>query len=163
MPAPNVAVRPALDGDRAFVERVYFETQRWIIEALLGWRGDDVEAERFAEQYDAANTSIIVVDGTDAGWLTVQRDADIYVQSIYLVAKQQRRGIGTRLLHQLLDEGARSGIAVRLDTARINPARRLYERLGFVAVREDRFKIYMTCHPEPVEGPPQPELPRSER
>jgi GNAT superfamily N-acetyltransferase len=136
-------MRPALASDRAFVEQVYFETQRWIIEALLGWRGDDVEAERFAEQYDAANTAIIVVDGADAGWLTVQREADIYVQSIYLVAKQQRRGIGTRLLQQLLDEGRKSGVAVRLDTARINPARRLYERLGFSVVSEDRFKIYM--------------------
>ena len=136
-------MRQALESDRAFVERVYFETQRWIIEALLGWRGDDVEAERFAEQYDAANTAIIVVDGDDAGWLTVQRDSDIYVQSIYLVAKQQRRGIGTRLLQQLLDEARKHGTTVRLDTARINPARRLYERLGFAVVREDRFKIYM--------------------
>jgi ribosomal protein S18 acetylase RimI-like enzyme len=136
-------MRQALESDRAFVERVYFETQRWIIEALLGWRGDDVEAERFAEQYDAANTAIIVVDGDDAGWLTVQRDSDIYVQSIYLVAKQQRRGIGTRLLQQLLNEARKHGTTVRLDTARINPARRLYERLGFAVVREDRFKIYM--------------------
>jgi GNAT superfamily N-acetyltransferase len=121
----QIALRPALASDRAFAERVFFETQRWIIEALLGWRGDDVEAERFAEQYDAANTSIVVVDGEDAGWQTVQRGADIYLQSIYLVSKHQRHGIGTRLLGELLDEGRKHGTAVRLDTARINPARRL--------------------------------------
>jgi ribosomal protein S18 acetylase RimI-like enzyme len=139
----QLALRPALENDRAYVERVYFETQRWLIEALLGWRDDDVESERFADQYDAANTSIIVVDGEDAGWLTVQRGADIYVQSIYLVAKYQRHGIGTRLLQQLLDEGNERGTVVRLDTASINPARRLYERLGFTVVREDGFKVYM--------------------
>jgi ribosomal protein S18 acetylase RimI-like enzyme len=141
--APKIALRRALESDRAFVECVYFETQRWIIEALLGWRGDDVESERFAEQYDAPNTSIVTVDGEDAGWLTVQRGSDIYLQSIYLVAKHQRRGIGTRLLQALLDEGRERGTAVRLDTARINPARRLYERLGFTTISEDRFKIYM--------------------
>jgi ribosomal protein S18 acetylase RimI-like enzyme len=141
--APDFALRPALASDRAFVERVYIQTQRWIIEALLGWRGDDVESERFADQYDAANTAIIVVDGEDAGWLTVQRGADIYLQSIYLVPKAQRHGIGTRLLQDLLDEGREQGTVVRLDTARINPARRLYERLGFAVVREDRFKVYL--------------------
>lgn len=142
MPA-HIALRPALANDRAFIERVYFETQRWIIEALFGWRGNDVESELFAEQYDAANTSIIVVDGEDAGWLTVQRGADIYLHSIYLAPKRQRHGIGTQLLQQLLDDGLEHGITVRLDTARINPARRLYERLGFTIVREDRFKVYM--------------------
>ena len=154
MPA-QIALRPALASDRAFVEHVYYDTQRWIIEALLGWRGDDVEAERFAEQYDAPNTSIVVVDGEDAGWLTVQRGADIYLQSLYLVPKHQRHGIGTQLLTQLLNEGRTHRTTVRLDTARINPARRLYERLGFVVVSEDRFKIYMACHPELVEGQPQ--------
>ncbi len=142
MPA-QIALRPALAGDRAFVERVYFETQRWLIEALFGWRGDDVESEQFAEQYDASNTSIVVVDGEDGGWLTVQRSDDIYLHSIYLAPKHHRRGIGTHLLQQLLDEARELDLALRLDTARINPARRLYERLGFTVVREDRFKVYM--------------------
>ena len=102
-----------------------------------------MESARFAEQYGAPNTSIVTVDGEDAGWLTVQRGSDIYLQSIYLVAKHQRRGIGTRLLQALLEEGRERGTAVRLDTARINPARRLYERLGFTTISEDRFKIYM--------------------
>ncbi len=110
---------------------------------MFGWRGDDVESERFAEQYDAANTSIVVVDGEDGGWLTVQRGSGIYLHSIYLAPKLHRRGIGTHLLQQLLDEGRERDLAVRLDTARINPARRLYERLGFTVVREDRFKVYM--------------------
>jgi ribosomal protein S18 acetylase RimI-like enzyme len=141
--AAHIALRRARANDRAFIERVYFETQRWIIEALFGWRGSDVESERFAEQYDAANTSIVVVDGEDAGWLTVQRGVDIYLHSIYLLPKAQRHGIGTRLLQQLLDEGREDATVVRLDTASINPARRLYERLGFTVIREDRFKVYM--------------------
>lgn len=53
-------------------------------------------------------------------------------------------GIGTRLLHRLIefarDEGYRS---IRLDVIDTNPsARRLYERIGFTAVRTERF-VYL--------------------
>lgn len=40
--------RSATTEDRLFVESIYFETQRWIIETLFGWRGDEFERSKFA-------------------------------------------------------------------------------------------------------------------
>ena len=40
-------LRPATSDDVPFIESVYFETQRSIIESLFGWRGDEVEREKF--------------------------------------------------------------------------------------------------------------------
>ena len=50
-------------------------------------------------------------------------------------------GIGSQLLQELQDYARRNGFAnIRLDVIDTNPgARRLYERLGFVAVRTERF------------------------
>jgi hypothetical protein len=52
----DIIFRAATSTDRAFVESVYFATQRWLIEELFGWRGDDVERTKFAEFYDEQNT-----------------------------------------------------------------------------------------------------------
>jgi ribosomal protein S18 acetylase RimI-like enzyme len=143
MDAPAYSLRPVRADDREFVERVYFETQRWIIEALFGWSDDETERANFADTYDEEHTQIVVVDGQDVGWLTVQRTRDIHLDSIYLVPSQQRKGIGTALLRSLIAEADKSGSVLRLSTAKINPARRLYERLGFIVVDEGPYKIHM--------------------
>lgn len=139
----DIILRAAADEDFPFIQAVFFETQRWIIEALFGWRGEDVEIAKFLDSYDSGNTSIIVVHGENAGWLTVLRDEDIELESLYLTSSMQRRGIGTWLLQGLIDEATSAGKPLRLSTAKINPARRLYERLGFLDISEDGYKVYM--------------------
>ncbi len=143
-PEPGIAFRKAVPGDRPFVERVYFATHRHIIEALFGRRGDDVEHRKFEEFYNEESSAIIVVEGEDIGWLTVRREADqIELDSIYLRGESQRQGIGTRIIRDLIREAAAARVPLRLSAAKINEARRLYERLGFRTTREDDLKVYM--------------------
>lgn len=140
----TVALRPAEESDKPFIESVYFDTNRWLIEKLFGWRGDDFERERFSETLDLAATSIVRVDGFDAGWLMVRRtENDISLVQIYLCAQWQNRGVGSLLIGQLIDEARAQRIPLKLSTAKINPARRLYERLGFAEVGQSEHKIYM--------------------
>jgi len=111
---------------------------------LFGWRGDTEEREKFWESYDGGpNTQIIVVDCNDVGWLTVRRGTDIYLDSIYLAQGMQGAGVGGFLIKNLLDEAQAGNMKVRLSTAKINPARKLYARLGFAVVGEDQYKVYM--------------------
>jgi GNAT superfamily N-acetyltransferase len=137
---------PATEQDRSFVEAIYFETQRPIIEELFGWRGDAFESANFRSKfYHEHDTSIIVVDGEAVGWLAVRRDPQqIYLDGIYLTTSAQNRGIGTSILRTLMDEAKVARLPLRLSAAKINRAVTLYERLGFSATHSDEFKIYMT-------------------
>ncbi len=108
---------------------MYFGTQRWLIEKLFGWRGDDFERRRLSEILDLAVTSIVLVDGND-------------LEQIYLSPPWQNRGVGSLLIRQLIEEAQRHRVPLRLSTAKISPARRLYERLGFVEVAQSEHKIY---------------------
>ncbi len=144
----DISCKPVSVSDEPFVETVYFETHRWIIEELFGWRGDDIEREKFRESYDAQNTNIILAAGIPIGWWTVQRGPDaIHLEAIYLLAAHQGHGVGTRLIRNILAEAQEAGIPVRLSTAKINPARELYTRLGFSLTHEDRYKAYFEHAP----------------
>ena len=46
-------------------------------------------------------------------------------------------GLGTALLHDLLDEAAAAGTAVSIHVEKFNPAMSLYRRPGFVAAGEE--------------------------
>jgi GNAT superfamily N-acetyltransferase len=119
----SVELRPATPADWAFAQRVYFDTQRWLIETLFGWRGDDIERTKFDGFYDEQNTKIVQIDGEDIGWLTVFCESDrVEVDSIYLEPTSQKAGLGTYLLSQIISEAQAKRKRVTISTAKINPA-----------------------------------------
>jgi GNAT superfamily N-acetyltransferase len=141
MPVP-FALRPALPFDFEFCRRLYFEGSAWIILAL------DLDMARqrlsFRHQWQAAEVRIITVAGQDAGWVqTEPQDDVIFLKQIYLTRSLQRQGIGSLVIQGVIEEAANTGKAVTLGVAKINPAQRLYERLGFPVTHEDQDKFYM--------------------
>ncbi|HEY3675217.1 MAG TPA: GNAT family N-acetyltransferase [Candidatus Tumulicola sp.] len=140
----HVSYRPAVASDRAFIESLYFETQRWIIERLFGWRGDDVERQKFDAFYNELSTRVISLEGEDAGWISVTSgDRDVVIEQIYLLPRVQNKGVGSHIISNIIGEARAAGRRVALSTAKINPAIRLYERLGFRKYGENEFKIFM--------------------
>jgi ribosomal protein S18 acetylase RimI-like enzyme len=140
----NATLRPARAADRPFAQAVYFETQRWLIEKLFGWRGDEVELGKFDEFYRQDEVSVISCDGSDVGWMAIARiGGAIELDGIYIATAYQRRGLGTALVRGVMLQARLEARPLRLSTAKINPARELYRRLGFAEVEEDRYKVYM--------------------
>jgi GNAT superfamily N-acetyltransferase len=142
-----MAFRPALSGDFDYCRRVYFGEMKWIIEELHLDR--DAQETSFQQQWDPAQVRIIALDGADIGWLqtSTQEDA-LFVAQMFVERPFQRKGIGTEVMKRLIDEAARFHWGVRLAVVKSNPARRLYERLGFQVTHEDSRKFYMKREPD---------------
>lgn len=62
---------------------------------------------------------------------------------MFVDSRFQRQGIGTEVMKRLISEATALNLAVRLNVVTINPARRLYERLGFRVTNEDERKFCM--------------------
>jgi ribosomal protein S18 acetylase RimI-like enzyme len=140
--APNIGLRPATSDDFAYCAKLYFAAMDATIRAL----GLDIDkhAAGFRERWSAAETRIIMRDGADIGWLQAAEERDaLFLKQLFVDAPLQRRGIGTQVTHRLIDEAARAGRAMTLGVVKTNPARRLYERLGFKVTHEDERKLYM--------------------
>ena len=141
-----VALRPALQQDFDYCRHLYFAEMKWIIEEL---HLDQAAQENgFQQQWNPTQVRIIALDGADIGWLqTITQDHELFVAQMFLDHPFQRRGIGTEVMKRLITEAARFNQTVRLNVVKINPARRLYERLGFRITHEDDRKFYMTLNP----------------
>ena len=71
------------------------------------------------------------------------RAGQLLMDGIAVDASARGRGVGTRLLEAVREHGRALGCdSIRLDVIDTNPAaRRLYERVGFVATRTERFEF----------------------
>ncbi len=140
---PPIALRPAQSADLAFCRRVTHETMRSIVEQLFGW-DEDQQVDKFARQWNVDEVRIITVAAEDAGWLQTATVEDaVFLKQIYLDRPFQRQGVGTYVMQIVVEEARRQSKPVTLGVVKFNPARRLYERLGFRTTHEDEYKFYM--------------------
>lgn len=141
---PGLRLRPATPADRPFLVTVYGSTRADEL-APVPWSDEQKHAfveMQFAAQdahyrahYSGASFDVIELDGEPVGRLYVhRRERELRVMDVALVPAARGLGVGTRLLTDLLAEGARLGKAVTIHVEQHNRARELYLRLGFTPV-----------------------------
>ena len=119
-----------------------------MIESLFGWNQAHQE-EGFLPWFKLDEISIITADGIDVGWIQYRVDRDeIFLGSIYVLRTMHRHGIGTHVLRSLLALAGQQSKELTLTVMKINPAVRLYERIGFRITHEDEYKLYMRANPQ---------------
>jgi len=141
--APRYELRPAEAGDVVYAWRLYERLMRARTEALMPWRADR-QYEVVTSALQSGGMQMIVAEGALCGWLHVHAGADgIDLHQLYVSPERQNRGIGTAILRSLQARAAAAKRPLRLNVLVNNPARRLYERLGFRVERSDAVKHYM--------------------
>ncbi len=140
---PEYRLRQATDADNDFLYRLHVAAMRDLVAQVWGW--DDAWQERFfAAHFDPAHSRIVVVDGRDVGVVAVEWGAaDAFLSNIEILPDSQGRGLGAALVTGIIAEADARNLPVRLQVLKINPARRLYERLGFVITGETETHYLM--------------------
>ncbi len=140
--------RPVRDADQLWLWVLKQATMKAYVEQTWGRWEDADQAERFRRSFEPTHMQIIVADGQDAGLLHVERTADeIRLLRIEIAPEFQNRGLGTAVLHGLLAEARHRAIPLRLQVLKVNPARRLYERIGFAVIAETDTHFLMRWTP----------------
>src|SRR5262245_23630719 len=131
-----VTLRPATEADGDFLRTLHHACYRRWVEASWGWDEADQD-RRFAKSFSVAGRVIVELAGEPIGTLRTGRDGQwLYVHDIEVAPEHQGCGIGSSLLRGVLAEADRKRLSVRLQVLVTNPARRLYQRLGFTVERE---------------------------
>src|SRR5262252_625749 len=137
----TVSFRPIRPDDAAFLYEVYASTRTEEL-AVVDW--DEAHKAAFLhmqftaqhqfyqERYTQTDFLIMLRDAVPVGRLAVARWQDeIRMVDIALLPQFRRRGIGRMLLEEIPEEGRATSKTVTIYVEHFNPARHLYDRLGF--------------------------------
>jgi ribosomal protein S18 acetylase RimI-like enzyme len=140
----TIQLRKARPEDYAFIRRIHHRTmEAYVKDFFCSW-DQDYQDKRFASQFKIEEARIIVCDGSDIGWLAKRElPKEILVTDIFVAPEHQNGGIGTIILRDLISEARREGKSVSLSVMKNNPARRLYERVGFKVIGENEYKFFL--------------------
>jgi GNAT superfamily N-acetyltransferase len=153
-----ITLRPIQEDDGPLLFRVYASTReverdawQWENEAWDAFLRMQFEAQRrhYSIHFPDAVQSIVLRAGEPAGRTWVYRSTEeIRLLDIAILPEHRRCGIGTHLIRQLQDEARQAAVPLHHSVEFGNPgARRLYERLGFVAVQTHGMHTLMEWHP----------------
>lgn len=142
-------LRPAAESDFEIVFAITMATMRAYVEATWGIWDEAKHRSRIRDSFEPSTHRLVHVDGQLAGLLAAKEHAE-YTQlvKVFLLPPFQGRGIGTRLVRQVMARAAAQEHPVRLRVLRVNPAQRLYLRLGFVITDETPERLYMEWRPD---------------
>jgi RimJ/RimL family protein N-acetyltransferase len=152
LPADRVATRPGTVADIDFLtdaaitateDQGRFPADLDRVEYRAGFR--EWTHEQVRGEVPDSTTSVVTAYGADVGRLRVVRsDGLVELAGLQLLPAHQGRGLGTRVVRDLMAEAADSGRAFGLSVEKDNPrARALYERLGLVVVGEEGDELVM--------------------
>ncbi len=160
MPQDAITLRPVRDEDRNLLRSIYASTRTEEL-AIVPWTDAekdaflrqqfDAQSAYWDEQYPDLEKSIVEIGGEPAGRFYVVRWArEIRLVDVALLPRFRRRGAGTDLIRRLFEQGAASGRSVTIHVEIFNPARALYERLGFASKGERGMYVLMEWRPAVV-------------
>jgi len=149
----GIAYRPMVEEDLPFIEALYASTRAEEV-ALTGWPQDQQRA--FLAQQHRAQHHHYQTYYAEAEWLVVERagepigrlylgqwDDRHHIIDISLIPAARGLGIGGAILADVIAAAQAQGKSVSIHVEVNNPARRLYERLGFEVVEDKGIYLRM--------------------
>ena len=141
LPREAIRFRRTTPEDVPFLRHVYATTREdemqrvpWSDEEKRAFLDMQFNAQKqhYERYYPQCEFLVIELEGEPVGRLYIDRgESDIEIVDIALVPEVRGRGIGKMLLEEILEEGRVTGKKIAIYVEHFNPARRLYDRLGF--------------------------------
>lgn len=149
----GMTLRPEQDGDDPFLLALYRSTREAEL-AQIDW--DEAQKSAFVQmQFNAqrhhyrhalenVGFDVILENASPIGRLyTQERVTQLHIIDIAVMPAQRGRGIGGLMLQALGYNAALAGKALGIFVEHQNPARRLYDRLGFEMIQDAGIYIEM--------------------
>jgi len=148
---PQITLRRAAPADEVFLQRLFRETHTSVRDLPEPLRGAlaamqyRARALSYASAYPQSEDWILCLDpATPIGRQLIAHHAgSLYLIDLAVLPEYQGQGIGTQILQGCISSAARDGLALRLTVAQGNPAKLLYQRLGFTTHAEDEVNLEM--------------------
>lgn len=157
------SLRPETDDDLPFLIRLYASTREAEL-AITGWSLEEKQAfvlNQFQAQRHHYRTyipdcrfDVLECQGEPFGRLYLAPGPTrLNIVDIALLPEWCGRGIGTSILHAVMETAEQSGCGVVIFVEKYNPALRLYRRLSFAEVQDVGMHFEMEWTPAGASTP----------
>jgi ribosomal protein S18 acetylase RimI-like enzyme len=153
----EITYRAFTEADLPFVERLFASTREeevaqtgWPEEAQRAFIAQQFEAQHrhYSLHYAEAEWLIIEQAGVPIGRLYLSEEKDEFLIVDITIAPEARGGgVGAAVLTDLFELARPTGKRVSIHVEKNNPARRLYQRLGFVVIEDQGVYDLMAWSP----------------
>jgi len=152
----QISLRPATSEDFDFLYNLRRATMQHYVAQTWGWN-EAWQWNYFQQHFNPEECQIIRFQGKDIGVLSVRKqETEVFLKFIEVLPEYQNQGIGTVVIKSILEEAHHTGQPVGLQVLKVNPARSLYERLGFLTTGETATHYLMRATPEQQTRPNPP-------
>jgi ribosomal protein S18 acetylase RimI-like enzyme len=154
----EISLRTQTEADDAFLKELYASV-RWSEVASTGWpdglkhafleQQRALQTQHYVTHYNELWRGIVLYANRPVGRMYLwQNGDDLRIVDLSLLESRRGQGIGTQLLRAVIGEATLSNACVSLHVEQNNPARQLYQRLGFSPEASATSPyIRMSCKP----------------
>ena len=139
----NLTLRTAKENDNIFVDALTRMSMKTFVEAV--WQKEEEREYYYTlNAFDADRTNIVEFEGKDIGRITLKDSKEgRWIVAIHLLPAYQGKGIGKYLLKKVIDKAIKEQKDLYLTVLKVNPAKKLYEKLGFEVYDERDHRFFM--------------------
>lgn len=132
----------ATEADKPFLLALRKSTMVEHLEKAGLYLSDSEHEFRLNDAYECFH--LIVYAGEKVGALKYRELTDkIEIMQMQILPQSQGKGIGKMVMENVLEQSRQQHKNVQLSVLKVNPARLLYERLGFSITGEDKYEFSM--------------------
>lgn len=140
------SLRPATIDDLEFIFQLRIKTMKPFFKDTLGWNDTDEHEKAADELYHA---QIVMVGKKEIGVVKVVPGTDeLHLHQMQILPEFQRNGIGAELIRQTIIRSENMQMPITLLVVKNTPAKRLYDRFGFVVTDDYEHNCKMCWQPE---------------
>ena len=142
---PDLSFKNVGFDDCEFILELKELCLKWYIEIIYGWN-TDIQREKTKHELEKHKDDmrIIMINNKNVGVTTFYEEDGEYVVGLIMVHPDcQGLGIGTKIINEYISIAKKTKKIINIKTYKLNPAKKLYERLGFKIYKEDDTHVYL--------------------
>jgi RimJ/RimL family protein N-acetyltransferase len=139
-----IHLRPATSDDSDFLFNLKKQTLKQYITQIWGWDEKD-QLIYHKRNFEPEKYHIIQLKGVDIGCISLEEQPNKIILNIIEISPEyQNKGIGSKLIRDLIKRGSQENKSIELQVFKVNQrAFKLYRTLGFKLVAETKTHLQM--------------------